>query len=101
MVQGNHRRIGWTEKGWFGYTFQHITLCPIYFGLDSLEEKFEMIGKALARGDTTYAEIADWQKNKGQYFLHEMMHLDAVGQPHSKKTLTVCLHFSESLTRHA
>lgn len=62
-----------------------------------------MIEEALARGDTTYAEIADWQKNKGQYFLHEMMHLDAVGQPHSKKPLKipVCLDFSESLTRHA
>ncbi|KAF3810368.1 hypothetical protein GCG54_00000413 [Colletotrichum gloeosporioides] len=82
ITGGSVGGYAWTEKGWFGYTFQHITLCPIYFGLDSLEGKFEMIEEALARGDTTYAEIADWQKNKGQYFLHEMMHLDAVGQPH-------------------
>jgi hypothetical protein len=73
----------WTKTTWFG-SYQHITLCPVYFGLDSLEEKFEMIEKGLASGETKYAEQAEWQKNKGQFFLHEMMHLEAVGDPHSK-----------------
>ncbi|KEZ44680.1 hypothetical protein SAPIO_CDS2756 [Scedosporium apiospermum] len=70
----------WTKETWFG-SYQHITLCPVYFGLDSLEEKFEMIEKGLASGETKYAEQAEWQKNKGQFFLHEMMHLKAVGDP--------------------
>ncbi|KAF9878141.1 hypothetical protein CkaCkLH20_04179 [Colletotrichum karsti] len=38
----------------------------------------------MALGNTKDAEEAEWQKNKGQFFLHEMMHLDAVGNPDIK-----------------
>lgn len=60
----------WAQHGWFGYTYQHITLCEVYFGFDSLEEKFELLEKALASCETRYAEDADWQKIKDQFFLH-------------------------------
>ena len=82
---GRLLRVGgyaWTQKGYFGYRYQHINLCPIYFNLESLEEKFEFIEEQLKNGNKDYAASADWHKNRGQYFLHEMMHLDIVGQPH-------------------
>lgn len=72
----------WTYKGWFG-TYQYITLCPPFFTLDTLEEKITFVEDALQRGELKYAEGAEWQKNSGQYFLHEMMHLDSIGIPHS------------------
>ncbi|KAJ9635949.1 hypothetical protein H2199_008303 [Coniosporium tulheliwenetii] len=71
----------WTYKGWFG-TYQYITLCPPFFTLDTLEEKITFVEDALQRGELKYAEGAEWQKNSGQYFLHEMMHLDSIGIPH-------------------
>jgi hypothetical protein len=63
----------------------------VYFGLDNFEVKFEQIEQGLASGETKYAREAEWQKNTGQYFLHEMMHLNATttGQPHSESRLLV------------
>jgi hypothetical protein len=46
--------------------------------------KIDQIEEELANGSTEKARKAEWQKNTGQMFL---MHLDSVGQPHSKLTL--------------
>lgn len=74
---------GWTYKGWFGY-YHYVTMCPIFFTMDTMEERITAIEADLARGENKSATSADWQKHTGQAFLHEMMHLDAVGKPHSK-----------------
>jgi hypothetical protein len=76
----------WTSKGWFGSRYQHISLCPIFFSLETLEEKIASVEDGIQRGDLKYAREALWQKNIGQFFLHEMMHLKAVGQPDSTCT---------------
>jgi hypothetical protein len=55
--------------------------------MDSLGDKIEMIENDLRNGNTDTATQAVWQKNTGQVFLHEMMHLDVIGQPHSKPEL--------------
>lgn len=49
--------------------------------------KIDQIEEELSRGITEKASLARWQKSTGQMFLHEMMHLDSVGQPHSKYSL--------------
>ncbi|KAF4304349.1 hypothetical protein GTA08_BOTSDO08340 [Botryosphaeria dothidea] len=73
----------WTYHGWTGW-YHYITLCPNFFGLDTFEEKIEFIEDQIQKGDFHYAEEAEWLKNQGQFFLHEMMHLDSIGQPHVK-----------------
>jgi hypothetical protein len=73
----------WTYRGWLG-DYHYIALCDIFFSLPDLEEKTEIIEDQLQRGDSKYAREAVWQKNMGQFFLHEMMHLHSVGDPHSK-----------------
>ena len=73
--------------GGLGVMTYHIVLCDVYFTLDNLESKQELIEEQLAKGETKYASEAEWQKNTGQYLLHEMMHLNTVGQPHSKPIL--------------
>ncbi|OHE90779.1 hypothetical protein CORC01_13919 [Colletotrichum orchidophilum] len=65
----------WTQAWYFGWKYYHITLCPIYFGLDTLDEKFDLIESELGNGETKHAAKAEWQMNTGQYLLHEMMHL--------------------------
>jgi hypothetical protein len=55
--------------------------------MDSLGDKIEMIENDLRNGNTDTATQAVWQKNTGQVFLHEMMHLYVSGQPHSKPEL--------------
>lgn len=75
----------WTYKGWFGY-YYYVTLCPAFFSLDSLDQKFEEIEKKLADGFTKEASDARYLRSTGQFFLHEMMHLDLIGDPHSKQT---------------
>ena len=72
----------WNYNGWFG-KYYYITLCPAFSSLDTLEEKITFIEDALRKGEPKYAEEAAWQKNSGQFFLHEMMHLDSVGTTHS------------------
>ncbi|KAF9775222.1 hypothetical protein IL306_006696 [Fusarium sp. DS 682] len=72
---------GWTYRGWLG-DYHNVALCDRFFGLPDLEEKTEFIEQQLQEGNTKYAEGAVWQKNMGQFFLHEMMHLDSVGKPH-------------------
>ena len=72
-----------TYKGWFSTTY-YITLCPIWFKLESLEDKTWEVEEQIHKGDLKYAQQAGYQKNQGQYFLHEMIHLEAVGDPHSK-----------------
>ncbi|KAF2872928.1 hypothetical protein BDV95DRAFT_568343 [Massariosphaeria phaeospora] len=71
----------WTYNGWFGW-YYYITMCPPFFMMDNMEQKITQIESDLAKGDTTTARGADWQKHTGQYILHEMMHLDSVGKPH-------------------
>jgi hypothetical protein len=52
--------------------------------MDTLEEKIQEVEKDLANKNTNTATRAVWQKNTGQAFLHEMMHLPVVGQPDGK-----------------
>ncbi|KAJ8118877.1 hypothetical protein OPT61_g212 [Boeremia exigua] len=72
----------WTYHGWFGYKYQYIVMCDPFFQTDDLMYKINQVEDALLNGDSKMARRADWQKNSGQIFLHEMMHLEAVGQPH-------------------
>lgn len=74
----------WTYSGYFGYQYYYITLCPVFFTLSNLEEKTIEIENAMQRGELRYAQEGEWQKNSGQFFLHEMMHLNSTGKPHSK-----------------
>lgn len=72
-----------TYKGWTGW-YNYITLCPAWFQLDDLETKMLFVEDELQKGNPKYAQEAQWQKSQGQFFLHEMMHLDVIGNPHSK-----------------
>ena len=68
-------------KGWFWDAYS-ITLCAVWFALDSLEDTITFIEAELQKGQPKYAQEAVWQRSAGQYLLHEIMHLCAVGQPH-------------------
>ncbi|KAF1828326.1 hypothetical protein BDW02DRAFT_246703 [Decorospora gaudefroyi] len=68
-------------KGWFG-TYYYIAMSAPYFTMQSLDDKIQEIERDLRNGDTKTATRSVWQKNTGQAFLHEMMHLNVVGQPH-------------------
>ncbi|PVH93640.1 hypothetical protein DM02DRAFT_695367 [Periconia macrospinosa] len=72
----------WTYDGWFGYKYYYITMCEPFFRSDDLEYKITQIEEELAKGETEKASTAEWQRNTGQMFLHEMMHLNSTGQPH-------------------
>jgi len=85
-IQKDGKSVGgyaWTYNGWFGY-YHYITMCAPFFRSDDLEYKIKQIEDELAKGETKMASKAEWQKNTGQMFLHEMMHLNSTGQPHSK-----------------
>ncbi|KAI8933116.1 hypothetical protein NX059_009759 [Plenodomus lindquistii] len=69
--------------GWFG-TYYYITMCQPFFQSDDLMYKIDQIEDEMAAGKTEMATKAEWQKNTGQMFLHEMMHLNSTGQPHVK-----------------
>lgn len=71
----------WTYKGWTGH-YYYITLCPVYFGIDTFQNKTKEIQERIPAGDTRFGNEAEWQKHRGLFFLHEMMHLDSVGDPH-------------------
>ncbi|KAF2793033.1 hypothetical protein K505DRAFT_350230 [Melanomma pulvis-pyrius CBS 109.77] len=70
----------WTYKGWFRYP--DIVMCEPFFSSDTLMYKIDQIEEELANGKLEKAQQAIGQKNVGMIFLHEMMHLDSVGQPH-------------------
>ena len=74
----------WTSTGWFGYKYHYATLCPVFFTLETLDTLFVERDKEVAGGDTSKVTDMDWMKSTGQFFLHEMMHTDLIGQPHSK-----------------
>ncbi|KAF2749248.1 hypothetical protein M011DRAFT_475975 [Sporormia fimetaria CBS 119925] len=67
-----------------GWRYYYITMCPNgpFWTTLSFDAKILEIEKELAKGETDHAQRAVWHKNQGQTFLHEMMHLDAVGNPH-------------------
>lgn len=69
-------RLGW-------YTYHSIVFCPVFFLADDLEHKINEIESDIAKGNPKTSQLAEWQKNQGQMFLHEMMHLDSVGKPHN------------------
>jgi hypothetical protein len=72
------------SKHYFGWGWYHyITLCPAYFSLDSLDTKMSDVEDDLRRGSTTMATDMAWLRTTGQFFLHEMMHLQLVynGEP--------------------
>ncbi|KAK0703399.1 hypothetical protein B0T26DRAFT_496936 [Lasiosphaeria miniovina] len=71
----------WTVNGWFWNAY-YITLCPVWFGLNSLEDTITFIEAEPQKGQPRYAQEAVWQRSAGQYLLHEIRHLGAVGQPH-------------------
>jgi hypothetical protein len=77
-----------TYNGWFGYKYYYIVMCVPFWQSDDLMYKTDQIEEELAKGNIEKANQAVWQKSSGQTFLHEMMHLDSVGQPHSKFTLS-------------
>lgn len=77
-----------TYKGWTGW-YNYITLCPAWFQLEDLETKMLFVEDELQKGNPKYAQEAQWQKSQGQFFLHEMMHLDVIGNPHSKTPFLV------------
>ncbi|KAI9830702.1 MAG: hypothetical protein M1826_004531 [Phylliscum demangeonii] len=82
-VQKDGKSVGayaWTVHGWF-WDEHHITLCPPFFDLDSLDQKIDELEKDLAAGNTKSSSDARYQKTMGQFFLHEMMHLDLIGKP--------------------
>lgn len=60
-------------------------MCDTYYTLDTLKVKLGITEADLRIGNTKYAKEAVYQKHLGLYFLHEMMHLDSVGIPHSKE----------------
>lgn len=87
-VDGTKRQVAgyaWTHKGLF-WTYTKINLCEPFLKLDTLEDKTNEIEEARNRGDFRYLKEADWQKNMGQFFLHEMMHLSQTSgdSPHIK-----------------
>lgn len=63
-------------------------MCPTFLTLDSLETKFEFIENEMERGDYSKAKDMEWLKNTGMFFLHEMMHTDLIGKPHSTSTFS-------------
>jgi hypothetical protein len=74
----------WTYNGWLAY-YHYITLCPPFFGLDTLDTKIGEVEKDLASGSTKLASDMTWLKSTGQFFLHEMMHTrvaDGGVEPH-------------------
>lgn len=86
--KGKTIRVGgyaFEYRGVWGY-YRYINSCPTFFTLDPLSVKIKSVGENLENGDGTYANQADWQRNHGQYFLHEMMHLKATNghEPWSK-----------------
>lgn len=74
----------WTYSGWVAY-YHYITVCPVFFQLDTLSSKMEEVEKDLASGSTKMASDMTWLRNTGQFFLHEMMHtrlVDGGIEPH-------------------
>jgi hypothetical protein len=63
--------------------------------MQSLEDKIEEIERDLRDQNTNSATRAIWQKSTGQTFLHEMMHLEAIGQPKSELEFTPIFHTQE------
>jgi hypothetical protein len=89
-IQKDGKSVGgyaWTYDGWFGYKYYYITMCQPFFRTDDLMGKIDLIEKEMAQGNPQKAQEAVWQKSTGQMFLHEMMHLNSVGDPHSKYDL--------------
>jgi hypothetical protein len=62
----------WTKRWVFDYYY--ITLCPVFFQLDTLASKFEAVQQDIASGSTKMASDMVWLRTTGQFFLHEMMH---------------------------
>jgi hypothetical protein len=73
----------WTYSGWFGY-YHYITLCTTFFTIDTLDTQLQQREAELAAGGTSKVTDMRYLKSTGQFFLHEMMHTQLVGQPHSK-----------------
>lgn len=78
----------------FGRAYHYITLCPSFHSIDQLDKVMDWIEETVQRGDPHYAQDPYWLTNRGQFFLHEMMHLDSIGQPKGRKArnrLRFCL----------
>lgn len=73
----------WTYSGWFGY-YYYITLCPTFFTASNVSTILQLREEDLAAGNTNTVTDMRYFRTTGQMFLHEMMHLDLIGNPHSK-----------------
>ncbi|KAH7080719.1 hypothetical protein FB567DRAFT_448489 [Paraphoma chrysanthemicola] len=85
-VQKDGKSVGgyaFTYSGWLGY-YYYITMCAPFFQTDDLMGKIDLIEKEMQEGNPQKAQQAVWQKSTGQMFLHEMMHLESVGNPKIK-----------------
>jgi hypothetical protein len=74
----------WTYSGWV-YYYHYITLCPLFFSLDTLDTKIADVERDLASGSTKFATDMTWLQNTGQFFLHELMHTriaNGADEPH-------------------
>lgn len=74
----------WTYPGWFGY-YYYITVCPVFFTIDTLSSKINDVQQELASGSTRMATDMTWLRTTGEVFLHELMHTriaDGGVEPH-------------------
>jgi hypothetical protein len=61
-------------------------MCETFFLTNTLKTLIVQIEQEFAKDEHMMASKAAWQKSTGQMFLHEMMHLNSVGTPHSQFT---------------
>jgi hypothetical protein len=68
----------WSSSGWFGREYHYVTMCPPFFTLDTMAQKFQEIEDSLSSGDVSKATNMKYLQTLGQFFLHEMMHTHLV-----------------------
>jgi len=71
----------WTYKGWFGYKYHYINLCRPFFSSVSLDARWHDVQAWMSNKDLTRLKDAKYFLTQGHMFLHEMMHLDLIGDP--------------------
>ena len=76
----------WTYNGWFGYKYHYITMCPVFFTTSTIAQMWDEMQQALRDKDIAKMQDARNFLTGGQMFLHEMMHTDLIGKPHSKSS---------------
>jgi hypothetical protein len=59
-------------------------MCPVFFTTATIDQKFTEMQEALRDNDIAKMQDARNFFTSGHMFLHEMMHTDLIGNPHSK-----------------